>query len=1039
MTMHGFPKILWLGGVLLALSISAWIPARGQVVLTLANPVTDSFPIVDLDVNVTQNNAPAQLISGTNFTVREDGIPGNVIRLTGCGGTSSAAVALVVDTSASMQPSLGSGPVKNRSYAMFQDAVSKFIASIPGPSQVALVPFADSSTLWYPDSINSFYTSNNFVDTTALMKHVGWLKYIGANTDVVSGLVEGARALQTSTLPRHIMILVTDDDVTNADSVQRFLNGLGIRLFILDVSRDSTQVDYADRDLALATGGEYYHAYDTIYYAPMLLAMSQLIFAEHCTLEYRSSLVCPAWNVHRVTVTLNYKGTVASANISYSMGRVQHDSIPPRIVLDTPSFISRGIRAYDLFPCQSGMRLLLDSSSVNFTVLPRVITADSMSDSLVVTDSLYPADAWFTATDTAANIARKHIRYQPKPDLHPPQFDLPVRTGARYSEDIHEMLPWDRGIDSIYLAPGAMNLSLDSVRCVNRQLAHAYLHILDARDSATGCVVARDSVGNEDTDCIEWDGEGADTLPPVIVQAPIAEPRLELSGVVREERLHDRGIRRVVVSPLTNTGAPQITYDSAQQARVSVALQDSLYMASTLVEATDSLGNYARDTFEYSPLPDTHDPLCSYTSIGKSQFVFYATDTQAWDRGVAYMLLLGSTTNATSAPTQFLDGHRAMLTVNVTDRTIPATIVVQVTDSAGHQTTVTVSVAAVPLIPFGDSVIDFGTVFAPANVTRSIVLTNQNDIPVTLDLGALTGDDSVFQIVTSSPVQFPAFGSETITFEFHPSLLGAYKATSSVTHHIAVGSIALLGRSIGTLALALDTAVVRAGDTGSLHLSIESTPKPTNLDTIGFTLTYDPDMVTFGNLHACPGGALDTGLCIYDAYWSGGVPGNRQAILIRNNAGLGASLSFGRTSLTLPFQTFISTHDSTIVHLEPLKIASAKILSSQDGLIVAGDTCGDPTLRAMVTGEKVGFKILSVNPNPANRSIELHIQSAEKMDANVEFISLDGTMTKSIPIHVLKGAQTIPLSNLPGVSGAFEVVISVNSRELDRTRIEIVR
>ncbi|MFI5200854.1 MAG: VWA domain-containing protein, partial [Candidatus Kapaibacterium sp.] len=852
-------KTIWLLVLLLAFAF----PARGQVVLTLANPVTDSFPLVDLDVNVTQNNAPAQLISGTNFSVREDGIPGNVIRLTGCGGTSSAAIALVVDTSASMQASLGSGSVKNRSYAAFNDAVSKFIASIPGPSQVALVPFADTSSLWYPDNVNSFYTSNNFIDTTALMKHVGWLKYIGANTDVVSGIVEGARALQTSTLPRHIMILVTDDDVTNADSVQLFLNGLDIRLFILDVSRDSTQADYADRDLALATGGEYFHAYDTTLYAPMLLAISQLIFAEHCTLEYRSALPCPAWNVHHVTVTLNYKGTFTNANISYSMGRVPHDSIPPHIVFDTSSFISRVIRAYDLFPCSSGMQSLLDSSSVNFTVLPRVITADSMSDSLVVSDSLYPADAWFTATDTAGNISRKHIHYLPKPDTHPPQFDVPVRTGGRYSEDIHEMLPWDRGIDSIYLAWGTVNLSLDSVRFVNPKLAYVYLHILDPRDSATGCLIARDSVGNQDTECIEWDGEGADTLPPVIVQSPIAEPRLELSGTVTEERLLDRGIRHVAVTPLANMGTPQIIYDSAQEARVSIALQDSLYAASALVEATDSVGNYARDTFEYTPLPDTHDPLCAYTPVGKSAFVFYATDTQAWDRGAAYVLLLGSTTNATSAPAQFLDGHRATLTVNVTDRTLPATIVVQVTDSSGHQTTVTVNFTAIPLIPLGDSVIDFGTVFAPANIMRSIVLTNQNDIPVTLDLGALAGDDSVFQIVTPSPIQFSAFGSETITFEFHPSLLGSYKAASAIMHHVAVGSITLLGRAIGTLSLALDTAVVRAGDTGSLHLSIESTPKPTNLDTIGFTLTYDPDVVTFADLQTCPNGSFDTGLCIY--------------------------------------------------------------------------------------------------------------------------------------------------------------------------------
>jgi|GEM_PF-3529337 len=1029
------PRTIWLAVILLVFAQ----PAQGQVVLTLENPVADSFPIVHIDVNVTQNGGPASLITGTNFSVREDGTPGNVIGLTGCGGTSSAAIALVVDTSSSMNASLGSGPTLNRSYSTFNNAISKFLASIPGPSLVALVPFADTSTLWYPDSVNSFYTSNNFIDTTALMRHVGWLKYIGANTDAVSGIAEGARVLQTSTLPRRIMILVTDDAVTNADSVEMFLKSLGIRLFILDVSRDSTQTDNANRDLAIGTGGGYYHAYDTTLYAPMLLSMSQLIFAEHCTLEYRSSLACPAWNLHHVVVTLNYKGAITSANISYSMGRVLHDSIPPRISLDTPSFISRDVHAYDIFPCESGMQSLFDSLAINFTIRSQRIAADSMSDSLTVTDSLYPADAYMLAIDTAGNIARKHIHYQPKPDLYPPQFDAPLRTGALYAEDIHESLPWDRGVDTIYLTSGAVNLSLDSVLVVNRQLAHAYLHILDARDSAMACLVARDSAGNRDTACIEWDGEGADTLPPVILQLPTPEPRSELSGIVTEARLRDRGIRRVDVTPLINTGSSQIRYDSGPQARVSVTLLDSLYAASALIEATDSVGNFAQDTFEYVPLADVQAPICSYTPIGKSEFVFYATDTQAWDRGIAYLLLLSSTTNASAAPAQFLDGHRAMLTVNITDRTLPATIVVQGTDSAGHQTTVTLTFPGIPLIPLGDTVIDFGTVVSPASITRTILFTNQNDIPVSLDLGPLQGDDSVFRILTASPVLFPAFGREAVSIEFHPSLIGSYMAASTMMHHIAVGGITLLGRSIGTLALALDTVIAKGGDTGSLHLSIESEPKPTNLDTIGFTLTYDPDMVSFADLQPCPNGSLDTGLCLYDAYWSGGVAGNRQAILVRNNPAAGATLSFGRTVLTLPFQTFVSAHDTAIVHITPLHIFSAKILSAKDGLVIAGNDCGDPKLRSSMTGGTLVFKILSVNPNPANASIELHLRSEGEMDASVAFVALDGAIVKSLPVHIVKGVQTLPISALPDASGAFEVVVSANGRELDRTRIEVVR
>ncbi len=1027
---------MWLAVTLLALAI----PLRAQVVFTLGKPVTDSFPLIRVDVNVTQNNGPAALITGTNFTVREDGFPGSVIGLSGCGGTLSAAIALVVDTSSSMQLSLGSGPATNRSYAMFDNAVSEFVAHSPGPSLIALVPFANTSNYFYrgADSSNAFYNSSNATDTSIIGTYVRRLKYVGAGTNVDAGIAEGAKALGLSNLPRKVMILVTDDVIANADTMQGFLNRLGIRLYVLDVSRDSAQIDYPNLALADSTGGGYYAAYDTMLYEPMLLSISNLIFAEHCILEYRSSIPCPAWNLHHVQVTLNYKGNVLTEDTSYFYARVRNDITPPHLVLDTPSFTSRRAWAYDPFPCESGMRALVDSASQNFTLLPRFLSADSMEDLLIVTDSLYPADAWVIAVDTAGNISRKHIHYNPKPDTHPPQFDSLLRIGVGYTENIQELLPWDRGIDSVFLS-GALNLVLDSIKYTNAHLAHAWLRVWDARDTAVGCLVAIDSVGNRDSNCIEWDGEGADTLAPVISQLLPASPFLTLDGTVTEERLHDRGIRSVSVTPLTNASSTHVFYDSASEARVTMVMNDSFYAAMALVESYDSMGNYARDTFEYIPRPDTNPPIVIDSVRGASAYTFYATDTQAWDRGVARLLLLSSTTNASADITQFADGHHAQLGVTVIDRTLPAIIIVQATDSAGHQTTVTVNFAAIPLIPLGDSVIDFGTVFAPASVTRSVTFQNQNDIPVSLDLTPLSGDDSVYRILTPSPLTFPAFGTNTLTFEFDPSLVGSYAAADSLEHRIPVASITLIGRSMGTVRMALDTQIANAGHAGVLHLSLEATPAPTNLDTIGFTLQYDPDVIQFGDLSSCAPGAPDTGLCIYDAYWTGGTPGNRHAMLVRNNPNLGATLQFGTSELSLPFVAYVAQHDSSKVHIEPLTTYSASVLSTQDGLVIVGDTCGNPTLRTFLNGGNVTERILSVSPNPTSGAISLSLESAEVTDADISVVNVMGAVETTIRAHLTPGIQTIELPNLPEPSGAYELVVMTHGIVQARQTMEIIR
>ncbi len=1007
--------------------------AEAQVVLTAGNVVTDSFPIIDVDVSVTQSGAPAPLVTTANFTVRENGVPASVLTLKGCGGTSSAAIALVMDTSASMNESIGSGPITNREYDKFNAGIAAFVASLPGPSLLALVPFADSSKYWYPGSPTNFYTSNNTADTAALMAHVLNLSYDGSSTEVTDGIDEAAMVLAKSSLPSRAMILITDDNATNVDSVRMMLASLGIKLYVLDVARDSGKVNYINHDLAIATGGDYFHASDTTMYTQEFLAISQKMFAEHCVLEYRSAFPCSAWNTVNVDITLNYKGSVENALVSYLRGAPAGDTVAPRLKLDTPAYISRRIRAYDFFPCESGMRSLLDSSSMNVTVIPRYATADSIVDLVTATDSLYPARAWFVASDSAGNRNRMELFYLPKPDLHPPQMSVPLRAGSNYTAAVHEALPWDRGIDTVFLVR-ASNLLLDSVVFSGKSLAMSYLHISYTTDSAQGCLIARDSAGNLDSVCIEWYGEGADTLPPVFTQDPIAEPRTELTGIVTEERPKDRGLREVNVTPLGNTSVPFVSYNSVQAAKVGIGVIDSLFAARALIEAYDSAGNYMRDTMRYEPLDDQFPPVLHYRTVRPGTLVFSASDTQAWDRGVAFLLLTAGT-NASTGNAIFSDGHHASLTVTIGDQALPSTITVQATDSAGYQTTLTITVPAVSLQTFGDTAIDFGVIPVNRTVTRTLVLTNENDIPIACGFDPLIGDTSEFLVISPNPMFFAAHATEAVSFEFHPAQIGSYRAASNIEFHSPLGTVNLTGRSIGAVQLALDTVIVTSGTAGAMHLAVDVDPKPSNLDTIAFVLNYDPDLITFDPLPLCSSG-IDTGLCGYVFSWSG-PEGAKEGMLVRKDNSL-TTLTFGSSSLTLPFESYAGVFDSARVTITPINTYSGKTLSTQNGLVVFSDACGDPMLRSAMRGDAIVLRIANVVPNPAFSSIRITVESAHETAAEIRLIGMMGAIVKSVPVHLMKGRQEVVITDLPSGSGAYGIMVRTGEGLSAVEAVEIV-
>jgi hypothetical protein len=221
------------------------------------------------------------------------------------------------------------------------------------------------------------------------------------------------------------------------------------------------------------------------------------------------------------------------------------------------------VQGLETYPCGSGIRSFTDSALKNFAKLKQKRgLPNTASDSLIVLDTLQDAHGWYVVRDSANNYRRIELIYHPKPDTIAPQIPLPTYSGGAYTVSIQEFKPWDRGIKNVTLDAGAKNLSLDSVQYISNRFARAYLRVLVQKDSAHGCITAVDSFGNKSSSCVQWNGIGGDTLPPLFKQDPIAEPRLTLSGVVSDQRAGDNGLQNVIVTPVSNTSAPNVKFTS---------------------------------------------------------------------------------------------------------------------------------------------------------------------------------------------------------------------------------------------------------------------------------------------------------------------------------------------------------------------------------------------------------------------------------------------------------------------------------------------
>ncbi len=996
--------------LVLCMSLAALLPRlthAQQLQMYCSPPLVDSFPVVRIGVSISDSGRPAQPLTVGNFILTEDGKNVNPFELLNCAGAPAAAIAVLSDVTSSMFSSTGNGNT-----GKYFDSYSNFLAQVSAPSQLALIPFTDTVALYYPGG-GKWYNAGNTADTTAFMAAVHTFQFQG-NTSIDRGIDYAVNLLMSNALPRKVIILVTDDGVVNETFAFQQLRDNGISLFVMELDKDTIR---SNSDLAAAVGGRYYAAGDTTQFVPVMTAIGKSFLAEQCLLRYVSALPCPWDASHDVNVLLNFNNESANAHLQYSLGRTTRDSVAPLFKQDSSHYTSRIIKAIEIFPCESGIQFFTDSALHNFAKLkPRRALPDSAWDSLVVIDSMQPASGYYIVRDSAGNVRRMLVSYSPKPDTNAPQLPFAPVAAGLVIQNVLEQLPWDRGIKSVVLKAGAKNLVLDSVHYFSKSFARAYLRVLRYTDSASGCLIATDSVGNVNTACYQWNGVGGDTLAPVFKQLPFVEPLLAMTGRVTEKRTGDIGLKTVILTPITNAAVPSVVFTDKTLASISVNILDTLHNALCKVEASDSAGNFMRDTLRYSPQADILAPQMSLTAPTLATRLVSVTEIQPWDRGIASVAPTGAQINMSALAPVFVDGRHASIQLTITDLLLSASGQVVAVDSAGNQSSTLINYTPTgpsPLKPLAVSTpYDFGSIPAATSATASITLTNPNAVPVTLSLLAAAGDISVFSLKQFVPITVAAGSTTQLDFTFAPTLLGSWQCTYTFSNDtMLLASVQLLGRSTGNVVLRLDSVTLaKGGDQSTMTMRIQASPQPINLDTIVFTLSWDHDVASLGQLNEnCSG--LDTGLCNYSITPS--VKGNGDVAyqLVRKSHLISPTLAYTNTSIALPVTaTFVAKATSTSVSFSQLYAGSYSTISGNPGLISLGSVCADSTIRAKLDGT-LEVVIRAIQPNPAHDQFTVTIHASRERDVSIDLMDILGHKVFKGTSHVVAGdnAYEIPL------------------------------
>jgi hypothetical protein len=985
----------------------------------------DSFPIVRFNITVSENaSIPIPALVASDFTVTDDAQPVSA-QLIDCDDSRRTAVVICIDHSSSMVASVGDG---FDVYPNFPLSFQSLLGNLKPQSKYALLPFTDQSNTLYPEPPHlPFYQSQDPVDLADAMGIVNGLSFTGG-TDVDKAIFKAASALEYSGLQTKAIVIVTDEFIRYPDSVLTRLEELGIMLCVFQAGSDFSKYSF---DVAQATGGLYFQVSDSSTYDDIMLEIAEHLSAEHCVLRYTSPDACPWYKAHQVSLVLTRGSQSRNILRGYTLGYNVNDKTPPPITATSPTYITRRATATGNFPCERGLKDFRDSLRQNIGIFQRSRTYPSLAtDSLRVQDSLYPARAIYVAIDSANNRSTLEILYVPQPDILEPQIVLTSSTGGKYRALVTETRPWDRGLFSASLAPGAVNLVFDSVKWLSKTTGQVWFHQPDAQAVSTGCIEVQDSVGNIASYCIDRSGPAGDTLPPVILQASQAVPRKQVSVNITELRQNDRGIKQTATSALANFANQQITWTNNRQATLKLDIIDSLTSARAFISATDSADNVAADSIRYDPLPDLIGPTCVIETIDVATRKFRTTDRGPWDRGIRDVAIVGAATNLTFTPAIFINRFEAEQTFVLQDQTIPGNVVIRSTDSVGHECLTTIDIAPLetsptPLLLFETaSNLDFGKVFAPGDVTLPLNIKNPNNRMVVVTKLDLIGDGEFSVTNSTAPMLFAPLESKTFDIRYQPNLLGVHQAKLTLANDtITLSQTDIIGQAIGRVRLYLESVSVSAPEvSGTLHLSIEATPDPINLDNFGFTIVYNRDVAVLSpQLPDCAGG---NPLCDYTVNYIGDPESGVIAVqLTRNNFSRNQSLSRATAKIDIPFVTFLSKDAATNVVVEDPYASQSSVITSDTGVIQVGsDGCGVEILRAFIRDNAISIK--GIKPNPASGDVILNAYSDVAVEATLALYQATGICATKKSISLAKGANNIVLKTNDLANGYYTLTLS---------------
>jgi hypothetical protein len=1022
--------------LLISLSFICAALGHAQIRFYASQPNIDSFPIVRIGVGVTVNAVAVTNLQATNFSVTSDGKLVPNLELVDCDAPLNAAIAIVVDTSASMKRSVGGGTPPNYSYRAFKESFSSLIGRVPKGSLFTVVPFGDSATYSYPRT-SSFWNAGIDPDTSLLEDALNQLHFDSAGTYVDAGILYATQVLKTASVGRRAIVLVTDDYIDEESEITQLLQSNSISLYVMQVRPDSGIIIAPNRDVAIATAGGYFEAPDSNSYAPIMTTIAERIFSTRCTLRYRDTTDCPWLKTHNVLVGLNYNSTSLSAGLQFSLGPNVHDTTRPELRTDSSRDFNPTVLATKNYPCEAALRDGRSSALLNFRAGKTVVHDDSLWVPLVVIDTLYPADAEVTAVDKNGNEAHVHVHYEPRPDTVAPQFDSIEYVSGAYQLRVRECRAWDRGLKSLVLDPSATNVVLDLLKYYRKDSAWAVLHIHDLAQAVDACIIATDSAGNVNRLCFTYTPNAPDLLPPVLTADAVLSPRVRISGTVTEYRPNDSGIKDIVVAGGANASNMLAVPTSSRLYHVSASITDSLYSAVVYVRSTDSAGNEMRDSLVYRPVPDTIIPAVNYVSTSTVIDVT-ATDAAAWDRGLRSVTIASGATNANQIAGKYLDARHWTGSLLILDSTKETLFTVIATDSVGNVATVPVDIPGrtkQSAAYMGDSVIDFGTHFLPVAMRKSIVIRNTNSFAMTVSIPNPVGDDSVFSMVEPNVFPLSANNAEELNFDWFPESAGHWKLVYTLYSGAdKIGTITLLGVSVATFKLSADTVAEYPGVTGkSLHIRVESIPSPLNVDTLSFRVHYNPNVVTASTPTACDGASTLCGYSLNVVPYFDGIG----ISLTRPARGPAVPLDYSQAVITIPIVTNVSSIQSTPVWFSDGYSNVGYIGDTANGQVTALDTCGTPMMRHMLQGAPI-LKILSVTPNPASGAIRASITSSVSELARVRWIDIMGKPIGTSTLKLEAGDHEYLLQSASS-SGFYELEIALPGGAFTRWREQVIR